>query len=107
MKTHQAIDLRSLAMHCLVVEKIRKNPALFEQVKITLAHWRDVVCPATQPYLEAWDDLLKQGMETSFVVATEDSERGAEMRQSSPFAGILSNKERFAFLRQWKAAHGA
>ena len=33
--------------------------------------------------------------------------KGKALRQCSPFTGILSNRERFEFLREWKAAHAA
>lgn len=99
MRTHQEIDRRSLAMHRLVADKIRRDPALFEKAKGTLARWRTVVCPASQPYLEEWERLMKQGADACLAVAVEDSERANALRQSSPFAGILTNQERFSFLK--------
>lgn len=99
MKTHQDIDERSLAMHRLIAEKLRHEPALFEQVKVTLARWRTTVSPSSQPYLEEWESLMNQGMDACLAVAVEDSERAKALRQSSPFAGILNNQERFAFLK--------
>lgn len=101
MRTHQEIDQRSLAMHRLVADKIRRDPALFEKAKGTLARWRTIVCPASQPYLEEWERLMEQGMDACLTVAVEDSERATALRQSSPFAGILTNQERFAILREW------
>lgn len=101
MQTHQDIDRRSLAMHCLVVEKIRREPALFDRAKGTLARWRQTVCASSQPYLIEWERLFDQGMESCLAVAVEDSQRATDLRQSSPFAGILSNQERFAFLATW------
>lgn len=101
MRTHQEIDQRSLAMHRLVADKIRRDPALFEKAKGTLARWRTMVCPASQPYLQEWERLMKQGVDACLTVATEDSERANALRQSSPFAGILTNQERFVFLKEW------
>lgn len=40
-------------------------------------------------------------MEMCLEFATEDSERATAIRQASPFAGILTNEERLAFLRAW------
>lgn len=43
MRTHQEIDARSLAMHRLVVEKIRRDPALLARAESTLSRWRKTV----------------------------------------------------------------
>lgn len=105
MRTHQEIDERSLAIHRLVAERIRQNPALFDKAKETLARWRKTVCVSSQPYLYEWELLMNQGIEACLVVAVEESERATALRQSSPFAGILSNQDRFAFLKTWSLDH--
>ncbi len=104
-RTHQEIDARSLAMHRLVAETIRRDPALFEKARATLRRWRGSVSPGARPYLDEWERLLRVGIEASLAVAVEDSERATALRQCSPFAGILTSQERFAFLRTWKKAH--
>lgn len=107
LPTHQHIDQRTRAMHSLIVAKIRHDPALFVQVLATLARWRGMVCGASQPHLQAWQALAQQGMEPCLQMATEDSERAAVLRQASPFAGMLTNEERFAFLKAWRREHAA
>lgn len=101
MRTHQKLDQRSLALHRLIAEKIRSDPRLFENVEQTLAHWRKIVCTNSQPYVLEWSRLAAQGMEACLAVAVEESERANALRQSSPFCGILTHKERFAFFREW------
>lgn len=105
MRTHQEIDERSLALHRLVAEKIRRNPTLFVRAKATLARWRTTVCAASQPHLEEWEHLMNQGIDASLAIAVEDSQRATALRQSSPFSGILTNQERFAFLKAWNNDH--
>jgi hypothetical protein len=102
MRTYQQLDARSRAMHALVMAKIRANPMLFEHVKTTLARWRVIVCESSQPYLIEWEQLVNAGVEPCLAMAIEDSQRADAMRQSSPFTGILTNAERFAFLKNWK-----
>ena len=101
MRTHQDLDDRSLALHRLIADKIRRDPALFDKARATLEHWRQRVSIRTQPCLEAWSNLMDQGMDASLAMAVEDSERAAALRQSSPFSGLLSNQDRFAFLKAW------
>ena len=50
---------------------------------------------------------MNQGIEACLAVAVEDSQRAAALRQSSPFSGVLSNRERFAFLKAWRRDHEA
>ena|SRR5436190_2008772 len=107
MRTHQQIDQRSLAMHRLIAAKIRRDRALFEKAKATLARWRDNVSGHSQPYLEEWERLMNQNMEACLGVAVQDTEWAAAMRQCSPFAGALTNRERFAFLKTWNRDHAA
>lgn len=107
MRTHQEIDERSLALHRLIADKIRSDPALFERARGTLARWRTTVCSASQPYLAEWERLMNQGVDTCLAVAVEDSQWATALRQSSPFTGVLTNQERFAFLKTWRRDHEA
>jgi hypothetical protein len=105
MTKHQDLDARSLAMHKLVVEKIRRNPELIQHVAGNLARWKIIVCANSQPYVDAWQSLLDRGVEHCLRLAIEDSEHATAMRQSSPFGGVLTHAERWQFLREWKAEH--
>ncbi|MBF0356929.1 MAG: hypothetical protein HQL43_17015 [Alphaproteobacteria bacterium] len=107
MDNHQDIDERSLELHLLIAQKIRQNPALFNKARATLARWRGVVCQSSQPYLDEWEALMTEGLEACLSVAVERSQRAAALRQASPFTGILTNQERFAFLKSWKTGHAA
>jgi hypothetical protein len=99
MRTYEQLNARSRAMHVLVAAKIRANPMLFEHVKTTLARWRVIVCESSQPYLIEWEQLVNAGLEPCFAMAVEDLQRADALRQPSPFTGILTNVERFAFLK--------
>jgi hypothetical protein len=105
MPTHQELDQRSLAMHRLVAEKIRADTSLIVEAEAVLKRWYQTVSPRTFVYLDAWQRLLLSGVEPCLAVATEDSERAAALRQASPLACLLSNQERFAFLKEWRLRH--
>ena len=107
MKTHQEIDERSLAMHRLVAARVEQDPTLFVKAKGTLAKWRNAVSASSQPWLDEWERLMERGIEACLAAAVEDSQKAAALRQSSPFSGVLSNQERFAFLREWRRDHEA
>ena len=107
MRTHQEIDERSLALHRLVAEKVRRDPALLDKAKENLVRWRLTGCENSRPYLDEWERLVNLGIDACLAVATEDSERATALRQSSPFAGILTNDERSAFFRKWRREHAS
>lgn len=104
MRTHPELDARSLALHRLVADKLRQDPARLAEVRSTLTRWRQTVCPATQPYLREWEQLVEQGLEACLAKALEDSEHATALRQSSPFTRVLSNAERFQFLKTWQGS---
>lgn len=101
MKNHQDIDKRSLALHQLVVEKIRQNPHLFLQVQQNIQKFRTICAPATQHALMQWENLSFD-TEKCLAVAVEDSEYAAALRQSSPFGKILTTQARRDFFRGWQ-----
>lgn len=102
MPTHAQLDQRSLALHRLVVGKVRRQPQCMQQVRGTLAGWQARVSAHVQPYLAEWAALLAQGDEAALAMAVEDSPRACALRQSSPFCGVLTAQERHAFLRDWR-----
>ncbi len=101
MRTHQEIDQRSLALHRLVADKIRSDPALFDQAQHRLMRWKLLVSPDAHHYLDEWQRLFDLGMNASLAVAVEESEQATAMRQSSPLSCLLTNQERFRFLKTW------
>jgi hypothetical protein len=100
--THQELDARSLAMHRLVAEKLRRDPSLLEKAKATLARWRAGGDNSTRPYDEEWERALAEGLDATLRLALGTSEHATALRQCSPFAGILTPDERTAFLKAWK-----
>ena len=103
--THQDLDRRSLALHRLVAEKMRRDPALLGIVRKNMARWRTIATPNDSHYLDEWDRLLQAGLDAALSVATSESESAQALRQSSPFTGILTARERFTFLKSWKASN--
>ena len=101
MRSHQMLDRRSLALHELVADKIRADPALLERARENLRRWRPTMSAGSLPYLDEWERLVGAGLEACLAVATEDSERATALRQSTPFGGVLTNVERNRFFRDW------
>jgi len=103
-----AQDRRSLALHRAVAARIQAQPELMERVKEKLGVWRGL--DARVPYyVTAWEAVLDKPLDQVLAFLIEESERAADLRQSSPFTacGILAPKERWAILRETERREAA
>ena len=101
MFSPRELDLKSLALHELVAQRIRADPRLFSEARDTLERMLDRRCGAPHPYAAAWLAVFDKGLDETLALATADTEQGQAMRSSSPFASILSEDERLDFLTAW------
>lgn len=98
MRSHQWIDRRSLALHEAVAAKLAERPELLDVARDNVERWlRDRPVPA----LMEWRDLLQhEPLSAILDVLRSRSEAATRLRQSSPFAGVLTSEERDAILRR-------
>ena len=102
--SHLQLDRRSLEMHRLIAAKILAEPDLFIIASRNVERWSRTAT-RSRAYLDEWSRILSAGMAAALAFATEDSEHATELRQSTPFAGVLSAQERWEFLKKWKEAN--
>lgn len=91
---HRIIEARSLAMHCLAARKIEQDPALLHKVRRTLDRWRRHYGADTPRALDEWDAILHWSWPAIAGFITDAGERATRLRQSTPFAGVLTPNER-------------
>lgn len=99
-------DQLHLALASAAAAKLRREPDLFAKVRRQLVRWRanlDGTQVGTRPYLERWEALAAQGPEAMIAQVLESSEQATAMRQTAPFAGVLTSQERMAIIRALKA----
>lgn len=100
-------DRRSLVFHRAIAELVERDakPAI-GRARHNLARLREAHPHATQ-LLERWRDWLE--LPPSRLVANMLDPRpyAREMRQVSPFSGMLSAQERARILRRFRSEHGA
>ena len=93
--SHRLHEARSLAMHAAITRKIEREPALLEKARDNLRRWRQLEAHHPTPdWLKQWSALLNRPWAEVASLMVEPSERAARLRQSSPFAGLLSAVER-------------
>jgi len=94
-RRHDWIDERSLALHAAIAEKIRRDPKLLEIARRNLGRWMENAGAAALPVLQSWKTKIETWpLEKLLGFITEESERANQLRQSSPFTGILTPQER-------------
>ena len=104
---HDLIDRRSLELNRLVAEKMRRQPELMDLVRSrlerTLSESR--LSESSKDALREWQIILStHSLNEVLEILTEDSDEGQRLRQSSPFSGILSQRERLEVFRRHESA---
>ena len=108
MHFHQMLNARSIEMHRLIADKIRHDPQLLDKARRTVSRWRDTQTfskKSLEFYVVEWETILSWPVEDILSFLTDPSEKAVQLRQDTPFAGVLSSQERWQFLKQWKKEH--
>jgi hypothetical protein len=91
---HRIIEARSLAMHCLIARKIEADPRLLTAARGNLEKWIARYGDGVPRALEEWREILDRPWPEIAAVITNADESAVRLRQSSPFAGVLTPAER-------------
>ncbi len=101
MRTHQEIDRRSLALARAVVEIIdrdRERKGLLK-ARANCSRWyRESQAPA----IAEWLEILKWDWPHVRKLLLDESDEGRRLRQSSPFCGVLSPRQRWDIYRHFQ-----
>lgn len=95
-------DARSLAYHNAVVGKLRRDaPTMITTARSNLDRFR-----RQHPHVDAlwsrWDAVLDLPVEELIEMLQSKSEAARDMRQVSPFAGVLTPRERADVLQAFR-----
>lgn len=97
---------RSLWLNRVVVGELSRDPERAIGIaRDNLERWRAVHAssPTTLAALDRWGELLDVGVEAIVAVLTGMSEEAEELRQNSPFAGVLTPDQRQQALDSFRA----
>lgn len=87
-------EARSLAMHTVIAQRLLRDPGVLEKARQNLTRWARTKTIPLPLWIKEWESLLERPSAEIAALLSEFSERGARLRQSSPFAGVLSESER-------------
>jgi excisionase family DNA binding protein len=104
---------RSLWLHRAVAGHLVTDPdAVLARAQANLARLQQLHTTAmSATRLSQWETLLDAGIDAVLDVLTSRSPHAVELRQNSPFAGVLSPTDRAkvaaAFTTHWRRDHAA
>jgi hypothetical protein len=88
---HDTAALRSLAYHRAVAQNLTREMVSDAGKRVWRWQHEDRIAPE---YAAAWTELLSLPLRAIRERISEDSEAARDLRQNSPFAGVLSEAER-------------
>jgi excisionase family DNA binding protein len=104
---------KSLWLHrALLLPLLTEPDAVITTARENLRRWSEMHRSdgRTVDYLKKWERVLDDGLDAVVEVVTSPSEEACEMRQNSPFAGVLPDETRVKVLRSfkqhWSREHG-
>jgi len=81
-------------MHCLIARKIESDRRLLAAARRNLEKWIARHGDAVPRALEEWREILDRPWPEIAALITDADEPAVRLRQSSPFAGVLTPGER-------------
>ena len=96
---HRLAEERSIAYHRVIAARMAVDPSILEQARRRVHHW--LACAEVPPYYAlAWDEILGGDPRSIAEFLVDRGEHARELRQSSPFAGALTARERWQIWRR-------
>ena len=99
MDPHRLAEARSLAYHRVIAERLAADATLRARARARVASWR-TTGEVHLTYVAAWEQALASSTDDLARLLTDPGEEARTLRQSSPFAGALSPRERWAIWRE-------
>lgn len=97
-------DRRSLALHAAIADRLRDEPeAVLAKARSSLAHMK-ALHPGARQLFDEWTVLLRRPVTALLPVLVDASPWARELRHVTPFAGVLTAKERTACYRAFAQA---
>jgi hypothetical protein len=92
---HSRAERRSLVYHRAVASRL--DPAMVQEAVHTLERWK-ATGRIDSRYARQWEEVLRLPLPELRQILTEDTPSARDLRQNSPFAGMLSEPERRTIL---------
>jgi hypothetical protein len=92
---HRAAEQRSLRYHAAIARRIADDPSIVKRALKRVERWLEDESVAHH-YASGWQEALSGTTEALRAFLVDSSENARAFRQVSPFAGVLTPRERWA-----------
>ena len=98
---HRRVVAWSTALHREIAARLRADPdAVLAKASLNLQRWR-AQFGGTLPYCyREWERILSGNLSVLECLLEADDENALRLKSSSPFAGILTPRERLEIMRR-------
>ena len=105
--SHEVHDAVSLELARRIAAGLPEHAEWLDVARANLRRWsgQNQNAPALLRSYAEWEKLLARPVVEICEVLLAESDEGQRLRQNSPFAGVLTNVERFTLLKAWKQSH--
>lgn len=98
-------ELRSLWLHRAVAGKFVADPdRAIATARRNISRFREIQ-PRARTWLDAWGRILDAGPERVLETLTSSARDAIDLRQNTPFVGLLSDEEQRSVIAAFAAAH--
>ncbi len=97
--SHRPAELRSIELHRAIARRIVEDPAVIDRARDRVGDWLANGGPVDSERARRWQILLAGPFDELLAMMVDDSEPAADLRQVTPFAGVLDSRERWQILR--------
>lgn len=91
---HRRLDMRSLAMHIVIANKIARDQKWLNVARDNLMRWGERRKADLPQWHAEWQAILQRPWLEIVALLIDPGELATRLRQSSPFAGVLLPAER-------------
>lgn len=101
-------DRRSLWLAYATAGEIVRDPdAAIQRARQHIALTSPMARGQARLWIDEWSRMLDGPVDALLATLTDPSLRGREMRQNSPFAGLIDDDERAAIVDRWRVSESA
>lgn len=98
--SHRSAELRSIELHRAIARHIADDERVVERARARVEGWLQDGGPVHERWAHQWRELLDGPRELLLSELVADTERMRDLRQVTPFAGVLDSRERWKILRE-------
>ena len=100
---HSVVEERSLRYHAAIAARLTRDDTILPKIRARVDQWISNGTVA-RFYAEGWKEMLARPLPELLAFLCDESQHARAFRQVSPFAGVLSPKERWRIWANTRAS---